>query len=176
MRNIITSRPNKPTDSYVFEAHERPFMAGSPATPQHSSVRRIGYFLIGIYIALAGGLQNGLLLANLTDLQSSLALTPVEAGWVTAASSYGRRTSLSPRRSVRARAHWGGRQPPSIYLRGYAWSRSCTPLSCRRELLADGRSEGLQPRRPSYGFMVCSTLCAVDRWKAFASKTKSLIT
>jgi hypothetical protein len=52
--DIITSRPNTPTDSYVFEAHERPFMAGSRATPQHPPVRRIGYFLIVIYIALAG--------------------------------------------------------------------------------------------------------------------------
>lgn len=59
-------------------------MPGSPANPDHPVRRKIGYFLIGIYIAIVGGLQNGLLLANLTTLQGHLSLTPVESGWVTA--------------------------------------------------------------------------------------------
>lgn len=47
----------------------------------------IAYILIGILIGLAAGFQNGLLLANLTALQGNLALTPVEAGWITVAYS-----------------------------------------------------------------------------------------
>ncbi len=70
---------------YVFKPHERPFMPGSPASPDHPLRRRIAYFLIGIFIALTGGFQNGLLIANLTTLQGSLALTPAESGWITVA-------------------------------------------------------------------------------------------
>jgi MFS family permease len=69
----------------VFKPHERPFLAGSPATPDHPARRKLGYLLIGIYLAILGGFQNGLLLANLPGLQGHLALTSVEAGWVTVA-------------------------------------------------------------------------------------------
>ena len=69
----------------MFKPHERPFLAGSPATPDHPARRKLGYLLIGIYLAILGGFQNGLLLANLPGLQGHLALTSVEAGWVTVA-------------------------------------------------------------------------------------------
>lgn len=70
---------------YIFKTHEQPFMPGSPATPDHPTLRRVAYLLIGVYLGLVGGFQNGLLIANLTSLQGSLALTPVESGWVTVA-------------------------------------------------------------------------------------------
>lgn len=81
---------SRPSDTggqsaYAFKPHERPFMPGSPATPDHPARRRVAYLLIGVYLALTGGFQNGLLLANLTTIQGSLALTPVEAGWITVA-------------------------------------------------------------------------------------------
>ncbi|WP_231923364.1 MFS transporter [Sphingobium cloacae] len=60
-------------------------MPGSPATPDHPAARKVAYLLIGLYLAVVGGLQNGLLIANLTFVQSNLALTPVEGGWVTVA-------------------------------------------------------------------------------------------
>ncbi len=69
---------------YVYKPHERPIMPGSPANPDHPVPRKIGYFLIGIYLAIVAGFQNGLLLANLNVLQGHLDLTPVETGWVTA--------------------------------------------------------------------------------------------
>jgi hypothetical protein len=59
-------------------------MPGSPANPDHPVRRKVAYFLIGLYLAIVGGFQNGLLLANLTALQGHLDLTPVESGWVTA--------------------------------------------------------------------------------------------
>lgn len=70
---------------YVFKPHERPFMPGSPASPDHPTRRKIGYFLIGVYLAIIGGLTNGLLIANLTTIQGHMDLTPAEGGWVTVA-------------------------------------------------------------------------------------------
>jgi MFS family permease len=62
-------------------------MPGSPATPDHPVGRRLGYFAIGVLLAVTGGFLNGLLLANLPQIQGALGLTPVEGGWLTAAYS-----------------------------------------------------------------------------------------
>ncbi|MBN8804766.1 MAG: MFS transporter [Sphingopyxis terrae] len=59
------------------------FALGSPASPDHPVGRKVGYFVIGLYLAIVGGFQNGLLIANLTVLQGHLDLTPADAGWVT---------------------------------------------------------------------------------------------
>lgn len=81
----MADAPPTVSGTYVFKPHERPFMPGSPASPDHPKSRRIFYLLIGIYLALVGGFQNGLLMANLPALQSNLSLTTVESGWVTVA-------------------------------------------------------------------------------------------
>ena len=60
-------------------------MPGSPASPDHPVRRKLAYFLIGLFLAIVGGFQNGMLIANLTALQGHLDLTPVDAGWVTVA-------------------------------------------------------------------------------------------
>ncbi|MDB5672384.1 MAG: transporter [Alphaproteobacteria bacterium] len=73
-----------PAVPYQFKPHERPLMPGSPATPDHPVPRRIGYVLLGILIGLAGGFANGLLTANLPQIQGALDLSPVEGGWLTA--------------------------------------------------------------------------------------------
>lgn len=70
--------------AYQFAPHERPMMPGSPATPDHPTGRRIGYFCTGVLVSLTGGFVNGLLTANLQQIQGSLGLTSVEAGWLTA--------------------------------------------------------------------------------------------
>lgn len=62
-------------------------MPGSPATPDHPVQRRAGYFAIGVLLAITGGFLNGLLLANLPQIQGALGLTPVQGGWLTAAYS-----------------------------------------------------------------------------------------
>lgn len=72
---------------YTFQPHERPMMPGSPATPDHPGGRRVGYFLVGTLLALTGGFINGLLAANLPQIQGALGLTNVEGGWITAAYS-----------------------------------------------------------------------------------------
>lgn len=73
--------------AYEFKPHERPFLPGSPATPDHPFGRRVGYFATGILLGVTGGFSNGLLIANLPQIQGSLGLTPVEGGWLTAVSS-----------------------------------------------------------------------------------------
>lgn len=70
---------------YAFAPHERPFMPGSPANPDHPLWRRVGYALIGVLVAITSGLSNGLLLANLPQIQGALGVTSVEGGWLTAA-------------------------------------------------------------------------------------------
>ncbi len=62
-------------------------MPGSPATPTHPMPRRIGYFAIGVLVALTAGLSNGLLIGNLPQIQGALGLTSVESAWLTAAYS-----------------------------------------------------------------------------------------
>jgi len=53
---------------YEFKPHERPFMPGSPATPEHPRGRRLAYLLLGLLFGLAGGFANGLLLANIQQI------------------------------------------------------------------------------------------------------------
>ena len=76
--------PATVTTPYEFKPHERPFLPGSPATPDHPMGRRIAYAAIGVLLGLTGGLSNGLLLANLPQIQGSLGLSPVEGGWLSA--------------------------------------------------------------------------------------------
>ncbi|MGY4515197.1 MFS transporter [Lysobacter sp. HA18] len=73
--------------TYVFKPHERPLLPGSPATPEHPMPRRIAYAAIGVLIAVTAGFSNGLLVANLPQIQGALGLTSVEGGWLSAAYS-----------------------------------------------------------------------------------------
>jgi MFS family permease len=75
------------TGDYAFKPHERPMLPGSPATPDHPVRRRVAYAAIGVLIALTAGLSNGLLIANLPQIQGAFGLTSVEAAWISAAYS-----------------------------------------------------------------------------------------
>ncbi len=70
---------------YRFKPHEMPILPGSPANPDHPPARKAAYLCIGVLLGLVGGTQNGFLLANTAALQAKMALTPVEAGWLTVA-------------------------------------------------------------------------------------------
>lgn len=74
---------------YQFAPHERPLMPGSPATPSHPLSRRVGYFAIGVLVAVTAGLNNGLLVSNLPQIQGALGLTSVQSAWLSAAYSMG---------------------------------------------------------------------------------------
>ena len=73
------------SSEYQFKPHEQPFMVGSPATPDHPTRRKVFYLLIGIFIGITASFQNGLLVANLTQIQGEMGLTPVEGGWISVA-------------------------------------------------------------------------------------------
>ncbi|QLB20356.1 MFS transporter [Vespertiliibacter pulmonis] len=70
------------SNGYTFKPHEMPFMAGSPASPDHPVRRRIFYFLIGVLLSVTAGLQNGILMAAMPQLQASLALQVDQVGWI----------------------------------------------------------------------------------------------
>jgi MFS family permease len=75
-------------DHYVlrdWQPHERPSLPGSPSTPLHSNPKRWAYGLVGLLVALTGGLGNSLVIANLPYLQGALGATSAEMAWLPAA-------------------------------------------------------------------------------------------
>jgi len=62
--------------------HEKPTMPGSPSTPLHSTGKRWAFALVGVIVALTGGLGNALVVANLPYLQGSLSATTAEIAWL----------------------------------------------------------------------------------------------
>lgn len=102
---------------YEFQPHERPLMLGSPANPDHPTARRVGYAAIGILIALTSGLSNGLLIANLPQIQGGLGLTPVQGGWLVAA--YSMTNIFTGFLLVRARQQFGLQTITRIFLLGF---------------------------------------------------------
>jgi MFS family permease len=76
------------TDKYAprqWAPHERPVMPGSPSTPLHSTGRRWAFAIIGVIVALTGGLGNALVVANLPYLQGALGATSQDIAWLPAA-------------------------------------------------------------------------------------------
>lgn len=65
--------------------HERPSVPGSPSTPLHSTGKRWAFAIVGVIVALTGGLGNALVIANLPYLQGSLGATTEEIAWLPAA-------------------------------------------------------------------------------------------
>src|SRR5580765_5129643 len=68
-----------------WQPHERPKLPGSPSTPIHSDPKRLAFLLVGILIALTGGLGNALVTANQPYLQGVFGATSVEIAWLPAA-------------------------------------------------------------------------------------------
>lgn len=64
---------------------ERPNLPGSPSTPEHSTPKRVAYLIVGLIVALTGGLGNGLVIANIYNLQGSLGATIYQMQWLPAA-------------------------------------------------------------------------------------------
>jgi MFS family permease len=65
--------------------HERPSIPGSPSTPLHSTPKRWAFAIVGVIVALTGGLGNALVVANLQYLQGALGATQAEIAWLPAA-------------------------------------------------------------------------------------------
>jgi len=73
------------SNKYQLNPHNNPFVVVPPATPDHPTRRKVFYLLIGIFIGITASFQNGLLVANLTQIQGEMGLTPVEGGWISVA-------------------------------------------------------------------------------------------
>lgn len=65
--------------------HEKPALPGSPSTPHHLPHIRIAYLIIGIIVAITGGLGNALVSVNVNYLQGTLGASAVEIAWLPAA-------------------------------------------------------------------------------------------
>ncbi|WP_342654901.1 MFS transporter [Pseudomonas sp. F3-2] len=65
--------------------HERPTLPGSPSTPLHPVPKRWAFAIVGVIVALTGGLGNALVVANLQYLQGALGATQAEIAWLPAA-------------------------------------------------------------------------------------------
>lgn len=81
----MVSEPRLLEPTPAWEEDEKPMMPGSPASVRHSARRRMAYLAVGVLVSATGGLGNGLLSANLPQIQGALGLTPVQSGWLSAA-------------------------------------------------------------------------------------------
>lgn len=68
-----------------WEPHERPSLPGSPSTPLHPTHKRWLFAMVGVLVAITGGLGNALVIANLQYLQGALGATTAEMAWLPAA-------------------------------------------------------------------------------------------
>ncbi|AUZ47086.1 MFS transporter [Pseudomonas orientalis] len=70
---------------HTWQPHERPSLPGSPSTPLHPTHKRWLFALVGVLVAITGGLGNALVIANLQYLQGALGATTAEMAWLPAA-------------------------------------------------------------------------------------------
>ena len=88
-------------DHYVprdWQPHERPGLPGSPSTPRHPNAKRFAYGLVGLLVALTGGLGNSLVIANLPYLQGALGVCKAieRVSWVIACGVSGAHRNPGP--------------------------------------------------------------------------------
>lgn len=77
--------PNGQIHPHTWQPHERPSLPGSPSTPLHPTHKRWLFALVGVLVAITGGLGNALVIANLQYLQGALGATTAEMAWLPAA-------------------------------------------------------------------------------------------
>ncbi|NNA46298.1 MFS transporter [Pseudomonas lactis] len=70
---------------HTWQPHERPSLPGSPSTPLHPTHKRWLFAMVGVLVAITGGLGNALVIANLQYLQGGLGATTAEMAWLPAA-------------------------------------------------------------------------------------------
>jgi len=78
----MTTRGAPPPEQWQPAPHERSPIPGSPPTPWHPPGRRVAYAVVATLVVMAGALGNGIVTANLTNLQGSLGLYSAELQWL----------------------------------------------------------------------------------------------
>lgn len=58
----------------VWSPEERPVLPGAPSNPVHTNAKRLSYALVGMTIAITGGLGNSIVSANIPSVQGALGL------------------------------------------------------------------------------------------------------
>ena len=66
---VYCSKKSMSQNIYQLKPHERPMMAGSPSFPDHPWKRRLCYGIIGTIVGLTAGFTNGMMLANIPQIQ-----------------------------------------------------------------------------------------------------------
>jgi MFS family permease len=64
---------------------EKPFVPGSPSTPEHTLPERIAYGVVSVLLGVTGGLGNALVSVNLPYLQGTLGADSAQIAWLPAA-------------------------------------------------------------------------------------------
>lgn len=76
-------KPLKPIPDW--EDHEKPTLPGGASMPWHPPHRRAAYAMVGVLVALTGGLGNALISANLPWITGQMGLQTAEGNWLVAA-------------------------------------------------------------------------------------------
>jgi len=105
-------------EPYEFKPHERPYMPGSPATPEHPLPRRVAYFCIGILLGFTGGFGNAIINVNVPQFQGALGLDQSQAYWVLA--SYSMTNVCMSMLLIKFRQQFGLQHFTRIFLMGFA--------------------------------------------------------
>src|SRR5476651_1365915 len=58
----------------TWSPEEKPVLPGAPSNPVHTRAKRLSYALVGITIAITGGLGNSIVSANIPSVQGALGL------------------------------------------------------------------------------------------------------
>jgi MFS family permease len=97
--------------------HERSPMPGSPPTPWHPPARRVAYAAVGTLVVMAGALGNGIVTANLLNLQGSLGLYSAEIQWLPTA--YVMTNVCASMLLIKVRQQFGIRLFAQVFLVGF---------------------------------------------------------
>ncbi|QJU60334.1 MFS transporter [Sphingomonas sp. AP4-R1] len=68
-------------ESYAFAPEERPVFPGSPYSPTHPPLRRVGYALIALLTGITSNLVNSMVTVNLPNLAGAMGLYVAQVAW-----------------------------------------------------------------------------------------------
>ncbi|OAN59916.1 hypothetical protein [Sphingomonas sp. TDK1] len=105
---------------HAFRAEERPLFPGSPFSPPHPAERRLGYFAIGMVLAVTSTFGNALTTVNAGNVAGPLGLFAAEATALPAI--YVAINATANLSLVKARAQFGIPQVTCLFLGIYAFA------------------------------------------------------